>query len=127
MPFQIPSYGGVPMFGVVTSMVHAPHPCAQQVDAFFGVAGNIALFGGSRGRTFMISGVLVDKNIPDLNVDEALVHSYSDGIARTLVDTRGQIWFNVVFLDEFQPDPMGPRPTDTGWCLPYRLVMHGLT
>jgi hypothetical protein len=108
-------------------MVHTPHACAQQVDAFFGVPGNISLFGGSRGRTFMIQGVLTDIGIFELNADEALIHSFADGIARTLIDTRGQTWLNVVFLDEFQPDPVGPRPTDVGWCLPYRLVMHGLT
>jgi hypothetical protein len=115
------------MFGVVREMVHAPNPCAQQVDAFFGVPGNIALFAGARGRVFMISGVLQDVDIPSLNADEALIHSFADGIARTLVDTRGRSWFNVVFNDEFQPDPMGPRPTDIGWCLPYRCVFHGLT
>jgi hypothetical protein len=125
--FFTPTYGGVPLFGLVTSMVHNAHPCAQQVDTFFGVPGNIALFGGSRGRVFMISGVLADVDIPSLNADEALIHSFADGIARTLGDTRGRFWPNVVFLDEFQPDPMGPRPTDVGWCLPYRLVMHGLT
>jgi hypothetical protein len=122
-----PAYGGVPMFGLVTSMVHAPHPCAQQVDAFFGVPGNISLFGGSRGRAFMIQGVLQDVDLGSLNADEALIHSYADGIARALFDTRGQTWLNVVFFDEFQPDPMGPRPSDVGWVLPYRMVMHRLT
>jgi hypothetical protein len=122
-----PTYGGVPMFGLVTKMVHAANPCVRQIDAFFGVPGNISLFGGSRGRTFMIQGVLNDVSIGAINADEALIHSFADGIARTLFDTRGQTFSNVIFLDEFQPDPMGPRPTDVGWCLPYRLVMHGLT
>jgi hypothetical protein len=127
VPYQTPSYGGAPIFGLVREMEHVPNSCAQQVDAFFGVPGHIGLFGGARGRTFIISGVLHESDIPTLNADEALIHSYADGIARTLVDTRGRIWFNVVFNDEFETDPRGPRPTDVGWCLAYRAVFHGLT
>ncbi len=69
----------------------------------------------------------MDIDIPSLNSNEGLIHSFADGFARTLVDTRGNIWPNVVFLDEFQLDPIGPRPTPAGWCLPYRMTMHGLT
>ena len=127
MPFQTPSYGEIEMFGLVTSMVHSPNVCALQTDSFFGIDGQIALFGGSRGRRFEIRGVLFDDDIEALNADEGLIHSYADGIPRTLVDTRGNEWENVIFLDEFMPDPIGPRPTDEGWCLPYRMVMHGLT
>ena len=111
-------------------------PAAQQQEAFFGVPGMLSVFGGSRGRTFQISGVLYDIDLGTLNADENVFtpgvdSSVADGIARTLFDTRGRSWSNVVYLGQFQPDPMGPRPAvwagSGGWALPYRAVFHGLS
>ena len=92
-----------------------------------GVPGQFALFGGGRGRAFMVRGVLYDVDIPSLNGDEALLGTYADGIARTLIDTRGRAWSNVVFLGEMRPDAMGPRPSGDLVVLPYRAVFYGLT
>jgi len=103
------------------------NPTAQQLDQFFGVSGNLALFGGTRGRVFAIAGVFQELDIPTLNADEAGIRSYADGVARTLVDTRGRIWSNVIFTGDYVPDPMGPRPTDGGWAVAYRMTMRGLT
>jgi hypothetical protein len=130
-----PSYGGAFIFGLAVHMQMIANPTAEQLDAFFGIEGLFALFGGGRGRTHLISGCLFavtdgydDDAIALLNVAEGVIHSYADGIARTLIDTRGRVWPNTIFRDEFQPDPMGPRPTaDQGWVLPYRMVMHSLT
>ena len=58
---------------------------------------------------------------------EGVLLAYADGIARTFVDTQGRAWPNVIFEGEYQPSPEGPKPTDFGWCLPYRCVLHGLT
>ena len=127
MPFFNPTYDGVPIFGLVTSFQHVAQPTAQQLDAFAGVQGTLGLFLGTRGRAFVIAGVLNDSDIGSLNADEGTILSYADGITHALVDTRGRSWSNVIFEGQFTPDPMGPRPTDVGWCLPYHMIMRGLT
>jgi hypothetical protein len=121
------NYGGAFIFGSAVSIQHIANSNAQQVDNFFGVSGNVTLYGGGRGRIFMVSGVLTADNLTDLNAAEAQFLSFADGVARNLVDTRGRVWTNVIFKGEFHPDAMGPKPTDTGWCIPYRAVFHGLT
>jgi hypothetical protein len=119
---------GNPIFGDAVCVQHSPHPNTQQINEFFGINGQQTLFGGTRGRTFIISGVLSASNMPTLNAVEATLLSYADGLTHTLVDNRGRIWPNVIFRGEYTPSPMGPRPlAGGGWCLPYRLVMEGLT
>jgi hypothetical protein len=136
MPLFTPTYGGVPIFGQAVHIEQVPMQAAQQVEAFFGVPGMLSVFGGTRGRTFQVSGVLFDVDLPSLNADEDIFTpgvngSVADGIARPLADTRGRTWANVVYIGEFQPDPMGPRPAvwagTGGWALPYRAVFHGLS
>jgi len=136
MPIYTPTYGGIPIFGLAVHIEQVPQPAAQQLDAFFGVPGMLSLFGGTRGRTFQISGVLYDIDLLSLNTDEDLFTpgvsgSLADGIARVLFDTRGRSWANVIYLGQFQPDPNGPRPgvwgKSDGWVLPYRAVFHGLS
>jgi hypothetical protein len=131
-----PTYGGVPMFGLAVQIQEVPAASAAQMEAFFGIPGMLSVFGGSRGRSFQVSGVLFDVDIPTLNSDEDLFTpgvsgSMADGIARPLFDTRGRTWANVIYLGEYQPDPMGPRPAawgnGSGWALPYRAVFHGLS
>ena len=56
---------GNSIFGTAVSVVHNPHPNAQQINHFFGIDGQQTLFGGTRGRTFIISGVLSAPNICD--------------------------------------------------------------
>jgi hypothetical protein len=119
---------GNSIFGTAVSVVHNPHPNAQQINHFFGIDGQQTLFGGTRGRTFIISGVLSASSVTTLNTVEAALLSYADGLTHTLVDNRGRIWPNVLFRGEYAPSPMGPRPlAGGGWCLSYRLVMEGLT
>ena len=127
MPYFNPTYGGFAIFGLVESMDVVDQPTATQVDAFFGQAGTVALFGGTRGRTIMITGVFEEEDIPGLNSDEQVVRSYADGIARTLVDTRGRSWPNVIFKGEFQTVPKSLRPSANGFCIQYKAVFHGLT
>ena len=121
------SYGGSFVFGSAVSIVHIPNSNAQQLNHFFGVSGSVTLYGGGRGRVFLVSGVLTADDLADLNAAEALLVSYADGIARTLVDTRGRAWANVIFRGEFRTAAGGPKATDTGCCLPYKAVFHGLT
>ncbi len=119
---------GNSIFGLAVNVVHNPHPNAQQINHFFGIDGQQTLFGGTRGRRFVISGVLSAPTLPTLNSVEATLLSYADGLTHTLVDNRGRIWPNVIFRGEYNPSPTGPRAlAGGGWCLPYRLVMDGLT
>jgi len=136
MSIYTPTYGGVAMFGLAVHIEQVPQPAAQQLDAFFGASGLLSLYGGSRGRTFLIAGVLYAVDVPTLNADENLFTpgvsgSMADGIARLLFDTRGRTWSNVIYLGQFRPDPKGPRPGvwngDSGWVLPYQAVFHGLS
>jgi hypothetical protein len=136
MPLYTPTYGGIPIFGLAVRIEQVPAEAAQQRDSFFGVPGMLSLFGGSRGRTFEVSGVLYDEEIEQLNEDEdvftpGVENTLADGVSRTLFDTRGRSWANVVYLGQFQPDPLGPRPgswgSGSGWILPYRAVFHGLS
>jgi hypothetical protein len=121
------TYDGANIFGAAVQFQHLAHANAQQVNAFFGVTGTQSLYGGGRGRTFLIRGLLIGATINDLNAAESLLQSYADGVARTLVDPRGRSWFNVIFRGEFIPDSRGPYPTAAGWALPYKAVFHGLT
>jgi hypothetical protein len=121
------TYDGVNIFGAATQFQHVAHANAQQVNAFFGVTGTQTLYGGGRGRMFLIRGILLGDSLPDLNTAEARIQSYADGVARTLVDPRGRSWQNVIYRGEFVPDVKGPYPTSTGWALPYRAIFHGLT
>jgi hypothetical protein len=119
---------GNAIFGTAVNVIQSPHPNAQQVNHFFGIDGQQTVFGGTRGRTFVISGVLSASSIAALNAVEAALLSYADGLTHTLIDNRGRIWPNVVFRGEYTPSPMGPRSlAGGGWCLPYRLTMEGLT
>jgi hypothetical protein len=122
-----PSFGGSSVFGTACHVVHVPHPVALQRDGFFGVTGMTSLFGGGRGRTFEVTGLLVGSNLPSVIVAEGALLACADGIARTFVDTQGRAWPNVIFEGEYQPSAEGPKPTDFGWCLPYRCILHGLT
>ncbi len=130
-----PTYGGIPMFGLAVRIQQIPAAVAQQAESFFGVPGVFSVAAGTRGRSFQIEGVLFDVDLFTLNADEDLWTpgvngSMADGVARTLFDTRGRSWANVIYLGEFQPDPMGPRPAvwpgNAGWALPYKAMMHGL-
>lgn len=121
------TYDGASIFGAAVQFQHLPQPCAQQVNTFFGVNGTQSLYGGGRGRTFLVRGILQGATMADLNAAEAAILRYADGVARTLVDPRGRPWPNVVFKGEFQPDPRGPYSTPGGWAMPYRAVFYGLS
>jgi hypothetical protein len=121
------TYNGASIFGAAVRVQQIGHPNAQQINAFFGVSGTQTLYGGGRGRLFLIRGILLGSTIAELNAAEAVFQGYADGTARTLVDPRGRNWPNVIFRGEFVPDSGGPLPTVGGWALPYRAVFYGLT
>lgn len=121
-------YDGYAVFGQAVKVQHVLSPSAQQINAFFGISGTTLVYGGSRGRAFFVSGVLVASDLATLAVAESTLLSYDDGIARTLTDAWGRSWPYVVFRGEYQADPNGPQAlvSGAGWGLPYRAVFHGL-
>lgn len=124
----MPLLDGSAVFGLSTKVIMNPNAVAHQESQFFGVNGQQTLFGGSRGRMFMISGVLVANDYPGIAAAEANLLSFADGNAHTLIDNWGRSWPNVVFKAEYQPFDQGPRPlAGGGLCLPYRAVFYGLT
>lgn len=134
-----PTYGGNAIFGSAVRIQMVAHPTANQVAEFFGISGIFNLFGGGRGRAFLIEGTIggvgsdAFEALSVLNANEGIIHSYADGIGRVLLDTRGNSWPGVVFDDNFQPDPVGPRPWvgfynedgSPGWGLRYRAMFRG--
>jgi hypothetical protein len=118
-------YDGQALFGLAVRVMVVDNPTAAQVASFFGVTGQVSLFGGSRGRAFEISGVLVAPDLPTLNTMEALIRSYDDGIARAFVDTKGVAWPGVVYR---LYRPSGPWLWGAGGliCQPYKALFQGL-
>ncbi len=121
------SLDGEPVFGYATQVRHHPHPNAQQINAFFGISGLNTLFGGQRGRTFMIQGVFAEMSLDGIVADEANLLSFADGQTHTLVDTLGRSWDNVIFRGEYQ-QTSDPRPAaGGGWILPFKCTLEALT
>jgi hypothetical protein len=119
---------GSAIFGLSTKVIHNPNAVAHQESQFFGVNGTQTLFGGSRGRMFMISGVLVGSSFADIAAAEANLLSFADGNTHILVDNLGRTFQNVIFKGEYQPFDQGPRPlAGGGLALPFRAVLYGLT
>lgn len=120
------SYGGIDIFGPLVSIDHDPQASAAQVSAFFGVSGTLQQFGGTRGRTFMVRGVVLADNPAGLRAWESQLQGYADGVARDLVDPYGYTWPNVVFRGEAKL--IGPIGwTEAGCCREYRAVFYGLS
>lgn len=118
---------GSPVFGPVSIVKQIPRENAQQMNAFFGVTGEMSLFGGGRGRTFEITGMFVGSSVLAVNAAEAALLSYADGEAHTLVDNRGNSWENVIFKGNYQPDDHIGFLAGGGYCLKFRCILVGLT
>lgn len=89
------SYDGAFIFGTAVKMTSPINPSADQENAFFGISGVESLFGGTRGRATLVTGLLYGDGAAGLASAEALFESYLDGIARVLVSTLGVAYSNV--------------------------------
>lgn len=128
MPYNNPTYDGEAMFGAAVSIRHQPNPTAQQINAFFDINGVQAIYGGSRGRAFFVTGVLAAPDPPSLRALQAFILSYADGRPRVLVDCYGYSWPNVIFKGEFQEGQFAFNPNGQGGCCQaYKAVFMGLT
>jgi hypothetical protein len=119
------TYGGASIFGRSVTVRHVPNPPAEQINAFFGVGGLQSLFGGSRGRLIVVTGVLYGADVNDLNAAEATLASYCDGIARTLVDVRGRSFPSVLLRPAEMIGRVLQNP-DGSCILPYQVSGLGL-
>jgi hypothetical protein len=120
-----PSYDGTYLFGRSVTVVMDQNPTEKQYNTFFGISGVLSLWGGGRGRLFMISGVLTGSDATALAAARALILSYDDGLARVLVDTLGVAWPGVIF-DRFQQDGRILQLAGGGLAMPYRASFIGL-
>ncbi|WP_422932028.1 hypothetical protein [Singulisphaera sp. PoT] len=125
MGFFPPSYGGDSMFGYAVKMKMVVNPTAEQLNQFFGISGSQSLYGGTRGRTFLVDGLFAAEDLDTLNAYEGNFLSYLDGIARTMVDTRGRAWANVL-LRQLEPGEKILHD-QRGLYLPYKAMFNGLT
>lgn len=118
------TYGGSLIFGYSVSIRHQCLPPAQQVNGFFGLSGTQSLWGGLRGRVFVVRGLWFGEDLATLNGMEDVYHTYIDGIARDLVDTRGRAWPWVLL----EPPEVAPRVLRDarGFYLPYQGTLRGL-
>ncbi len=123
------TFDGLAVLGVAVHVEHVPNATAIMISEFFGLQGQVALYGGTRGRTLLVTGVLIASTIAGLNALEEVWggEQFNDGNVHTLVDDRGRVFENLIFTGMFQPSADGPKPTSSGWLIPYRLSFSGLT
>ncbi len=120
------------IFGVALECRHAPRPTIQQIAAFFGISGVQAIWGGTRGRAFMIRGIFIASDVASVRAFESVLETYADGVPRTLnvtySDGTSFYWDNVIYMNEYvqQGDPR-PNINTGGWQQVYTMVLHGLT
>jgi hypothetical protein len=120
----VAAYGGVAMFGRSVRVAMNPNPSAEQINSFFGVSGTQSLYGGGRGRVFMVEGTLFGANASALSSAELLILSYADGIGRVFTDQYGRNWPMVVFRGEYSPQ--GRVMFDVrGYYQDYKAIFHG--
>jgi hypothetical protein len=113
---------------------HVPKASAAQINAFFGISGTQSIWGGQRGREFLIQGVFVGTSWDELAAAEQILLSYDDGIARVLTDTWGVSWPSVIFQSHYQRQGkpvFGSTQGDGGVIVPvvyqpYKATFHGL-
>lgn len=120
----MPAYGGSQLFGRSVSIRMEPNPSKKVYTEFFGLDGLYMQFGGSRGRTFFVQGLLAANSDAALTNAIALMLSYDDGVARELVDTRGLTWPQVVF-DHWSPGERFLHGNGSA-LLEYRMTFTGL-
>lgn len=116
------------VFGAAVKISHSPHRNAHQIAEFAGVNGTLSTFMGTRGRTFAVEGLFYGETADDCIAADALMRTFADGAAHTLVDTYGRVWANmIIFRGEIENGPGGPKPGSGGiWYWPYKLVLEGL-
>lgn len=102
----MPSYNGVPLFGIGAKIRTSDNPRSVQENSFPGVSGVESLDLGMRGRITEATGLLVGDSALELANLLTQFRSYNDGNTYLLVDSLGFTW-PYVRLVSFEPDPGG--------------------
>lgn len=123
------TYGGASVFGGSVTVEMTPAPSESQVSAFFGVSGTFSTFGGTRGRSFRVTGLLGGATPEAVAAARDTLLSYDDGIGRVLYDPVENVsWPQVVFTGAFRwTGPFGAAATagSTLWVRPYECLFVG--
>ena len=112
-------------FGRSIRVTMITHPSAAQVNEFFGVTGRQRLWGGGRGRIFVVEALFFGANRAAVDALRNTLLSYDDGIGRVLTDTGGTAWPAVVFTGQYNPTG-GYVYGHGGLLLPYRAHFEGM-
>jgi len=96
------SLNGVQIFGTAVKMNTASEERETQVNSYFGLSGEEHLDGGTRGDLTQVTGLHAGVDLSAFLTAQALIRSYRNGSAYTLVDTAGVSWSNVKLI-RFQP------------------------
>lgn len=124
-------YDGNALFGPAPQVRMTPNPTASQEASFFGSAGSVASFGGTRGRIFEVTGILVSDvagyDFSELQALCAQIESYADGVGRVFTDTLGRSWPYVV-LRQFMPGKHCWATLEDGLhaALPFKAIFQGM-
>lgn len=122
----MPSFGGSNIFGEDVRMRTSTQSPAIQRVTFFGLSGTIQIFGGARGRQTVATGTITGTDPATARSNFNNLSTYQDGIARTLVDTDGVSWSNVV-LDAVQQNADSYADiANLVYCIPYQMVFSHL-
>ena len=127
----IATLDGSGVFGTACTIEEQPMANVQQINEFFGINGNQSLFGGTRGRTFYVTGVFIGASPAAIETQKQFMLTYADGYIHTLFDNFGNQWPNVILNNDFKWTGI-PRITSATifgpqWARPYHMTMRGLT
>lgn len=123
--------GGDNIFGVPLEFEHNPAATAQQIATFFGISGTQSIFGGGRGRVFMVKGLFYADLQAEFRQFESILETYADGTARTLAVAYpdGSFWSYpfVVYKNGYKRSGKAGLDGVSGqFVQAYGLVLHGL-
>ena len=126
MPYATPSFGGFAIFGLAPRFLDRMNEGAYQENTYPGVNGVETIFLGGRGGTIEVTGLIYGANATSVAAWMAILRSYCDGVARTLVDTAGTSW---LYAQMRTADPTGKRTQTAyyGSIQPYRCTFRVLT
>jgi hypothetical protein len=122
---------GSNIFGLATHVTENPVENEHQLNQYFGINGQQSLFGGTRGRTFTITGVLVASSPAGLTAARNVIENFANGLTHTLVDNFGDVYVNVIFKGDIDwtgpPRPGFNAGFGQGFFRPYKMTLIGLT
>lgn len=117
--------GGSAIFGLAITVQMVEAEPAMQVDSFFGLDGTVSLFGGTRGRTFVVRALMVGADASGLAANLQALWNHNDGVGRVLVDSLGIAWPDVVYRGFRQEGPIQWLAGGAGLALPYTVILEG--